>query len=236
MAARTLKLIAVAFIAACVFQSPAFAQAQEPERQLVRPVSSTPTAVIVIHGGGWWSCNPSQVRPVCDVLRPYVDTYAPEYTLSMVSPFPQANRDLKAYVENLRSIGYERILAVGVSAGGNLAAFLAQHDLVDGFVSWSAPTDLRRFDWYRRTPGWVVERFAPTRRKKIRASPALHSITAPGLIIHSEAEWMPLFMARRLHAAAPASDLVVLPGTAHGMVYFDLAMPITLQWILNDLS
>ena len=189
------------------------------------------TAVVVIHGGGWWTGSAADVQPVCDAL-PEFDCYRPSYTLSMTAPFPAANVDLRAYVAELRLRGYDRVLAVGLSAGGNLSAWLAARGYVDGAVTWSAPSDLRVFDWWRRTPGWVVHRFAPYRSDRRRASPAWHGVDVPILIIHSRRERMPLDQARRLRAASPLGRLVVLDGRDHAMGYFDRAMPLTRGWLV----
>jgi acetyl esterase/lipase len=193
----------------------------------------TPSSVVIaLHGGGWWAGDSESVAFICAALEtPERACVAPDYTLSMVAPFPAANRDLARLTRGLREQGFERVYAVGVSSGGNLAAWLGAKGLVDGFVSWSAPSDLRRIDWWRRGPGWVVHRFAPTRRNRINASPALRQMSVPALIIHSQDEWIPLGHAQRLHDADPLSELTILPGSAHGLQAAPVALPLTVTWL-----
>jgi acetyl esterase/lipase len=190
------------------------------------------SVVIVIHGGGWWSGDAGEVASICAALEtPDRASVAPNYTLSMVAPFPAANRELARLTRQLRERGFERVYAVGVSAGGNLAAWLGVKGLVDGFVCWSAPADLTRFDWWRPAPGWVVRRFAPTARKRVNASPALRPMSVPALIIHSRDEWIPVRQARRLRDADPLARLVILPGKAHGRKTAPQALPCTIAWL-----
>jgi acetyl esterase/lipase len=190
------------------------------------------SVVIVIHGGGWWTGDAGQMASICAALEtPERASVAPNYTLSMVAPFPAANRDLARLTRRLRERGFERVYAVGCSAGGNLAAWLGAKGLVDGFVCWSAPSDLRRCDWWRPVPGWVVHRFAPTARKRVNASPALRQMSVPALIIHSRDEWIPVRQARRLRDANPLAKLVILPGEAHGLKAAPLALPRTIAWL-----
>jgi acetyl esterase/lipase len=195
--------------------------------------STTPSCVVIaIHGGGWWTGDAEEMASICAALEtPERACVAPNYTLSMVAPFPAANRDLARLTRRLRERGFDRVYAVGVSSGGNLAAWLGAKGLVDGFVSWSAPSDLTRFDWWRPLPGWVVHRFAPTARKRTNASPALRQMRVSALIIHSRDEWIPVRQARRLHDADPLSKLVILPGDAHGLNAAPLALPITTTWL-----
>lgn len=191
------------------------------------------TAVVTIHGGGWWSGAPTRVSPICEeVASAGLPCFTPDYTLSMSAPYPRANRDLARFVADLRAQGYDQIFAVGASAGGNLAAWLASRGLVEGYVTWSAPSDLRRIDWKRPIPGWVVHRFAPKKWKRYAASPALRTITVPGLIFHSRDEWIPVGQARRLRRATPNGTLRVLSGSAHAMSYFDRAITPTVNWLL----
>lgn len=212
---RFTRVSVILIVGAFVFPTKAFSQ----------------DAVIAIHGGGWWSGSPSTMQRVCDAVPIEFACFTPSYTLSMQRPFPAANYDLTRFVHDLRSQGYEHVYAIGSSAGGNLAAWLAMRGLVDGAVTWSAPSNLRWIDWHRRKPGWVVHRFAPGKWKRVKASPALHHINVPMLIFHSRHEWIPAKQAWRLHRAAPLSKLVLLDGEAHALSYYDEAMPLTAAWL-----
>jgi pimeloyl-ACP methyl ester carboxylesterase len=110
------------------------------------------------------------------------------------------------------------VLAVGLSAGGNLAAWLAARGYVDGAVTLERPVRPARFRLVAADAGvGSFHRFAPNRSFRRSASPAWHGVDVPILIIHSRREWMPLDQARRLRAASPLGRLVVLDGGDHAM-------------------
>lgn len=87
--------------------------------------------ILLIHGGGWRTGNPSMHYPLAQKLAMmgYV-CFTPEYRLSTEALFPAAVYDLKAalrwMVKNKKkyNIDVSKIVAMGHSAGGELAAFL----------------------------------------------------------------------------------------------------------------
>lgn len=89
------------------------------------------TAVIMIHGGGWRSGNPTQHYPLAQRLAAlgYV-CFTPEYRLSTEALFPASVYDLKEAVRWIKNnaskydLDTSRIVAAGFSAGGELAVFL----------------------------------------------------------------------------------------------------------------
>lgn len=89
------------------------------------------TAVIIIHGGGWRSGNRQQHHPMAQKLTSlgYV-CFTPEYRLSTEALFPAAIYDLKAAIRWVRenadkyNVNPNQIVALGFSAGGELAAFM----------------------------------------------------------------------------------------------------------------
>jgi pectinesterase len=88
-------------------------------------------AIIIIHGGGWRTGNRTQHYPLAQKLASlgYV-CFTPEYRLSTEALFPAAVYDLKAVIRWIKenagkySIDTSRVVAMGFSAGGELAAFL----------------------------------------------------------------------------------------------------------------
>jgi pectinesterase len=88
-------------------------------------------ALIMIHGGGWRTGNRTQHYPLAQKLAAlgYV-CFTPEYRLSTEALFPAAVYDLKAVIRWIRNnaatynIDTSKIVAMGFSAGGELAAFL----------------------------------------------------------------------------------------------------------------
>jgi len=89
------------------------------------------TAVIIIHGGGWRSGNREQHHQMAQKLAGlgYV-CFTPEYRLSTEALFPAAIYDIKAAIrwvrENAAKYNFNpnQIVALGFSAGGELAAFM----------------------------------------------------------------------------------------------------------------
>ena len=199
-------------------------------------------AVMVIHGGGWWTGSANAAATVCDavVAQLSLTCFAPDYTLSGVAPFPAANRDLMSAVTYVRALGFSRIGAVGLSAGGNLTAWLAAHGLVDVAAVWSAPSDLTTIpDWNPpKHPGkvGVVRSFAPTASARRAASPGLKTISVPLLVVNSDDELIPLSQARELYRAATGErHLTLLSGTAHASEYTAVELPETLAWLTTHL-
>jgi len=87
--------------------------------------------VLLIYGGGWRSGDKSQMEAMAKVLATngYV-AVAPEYRLSLEAIYPAAIYDLKASLRWMRenagriNLDKSKIASLGVSAGGQLAAFL----------------------------------------------------------------------------------------------------------------
>lgn len=88
-------------------------------------------AIMIIHGGGWRSGNRAQHHPLAERLASLGYTcFTPDYRLSTEALFPAAVTDLKTAVRWIRDhasqykIDASRLVALGFSAGGELAAFL----------------------------------------------------------------------------------------------------------------
>jgi acetyl esterase/lipase len=201
------------------------------EMDIYTPEAPNGMAVLVVHGGGWWSGTRTKIGLSCQNLADDGYTcFSPEYRLSGAAPFPAANHDVAAAVQYIRSLGFSRLGAVGFSAGGNLVGWLAARGVVDVAVSWSAPSKLPGLTWDSPV-GSPVLRFAPTAAKRQAASPALSKISVPLLVVSSNNELMPLGQANALYRAGIAQKhLTVLPGTKHALSYFTVEMPETVAW------
>ena len=89
------------------------------------------TAIIIIHGGGWRSGNRQQHHQMAQKLASlgYV-CFTPEYRLSTEALFPAAIYDIKASIRWIREnaekyhVNPDEIVALGFSAGGEMAAFM----------------------------------------------------------------------------------------------------------------
>ncbi|MCP9752004.1 alpha/beta hydrolase [Ferruginibacter sp. HRS2-29] len=89
------------------------------------------TAILIIHGGGWRSGNRYQHQPLAQKLAELGYTcFTPEYRLSTEALFPAAIFDIKAAIRWIRenaekyNVDTSKIVALGFSAGGEMAAFL----------------------------------------------------------------------------------------------------------------
>ncbi|TJZ76379.1 alpha/beta hydrolase [Rhodococcus oryzae] len=99
-----------------------------------RGLTTTSPALFFIHGGGWVYCDLDSHDAVCRFLaeRAGVRVVAVDYRLAPESPFPAAVHDVEAaysfVTANAAGLGIDpdRIAVGGDSAGGNLAAVLAQ--------------------------------------------------------------------------------------------------------------
>lgn len=110
------------------------------EMDVYRPKSAWGSlpAIVCIHGGGWANGTRVNHAHVAQALaaRGYVAATI-SYRLSGEAPFPAAIHDCKAAVRFLRAnanelgIDSENIGAIGLSAGGHLAALLATSAAVD---------------------------------------------------------------------------------------------------------
>ncbi len=212
--------------------------------------------LLLIHGGGWESGARIDVAPLGRVLaQDGFVVVAPDYRLAPTYPFPAAFEDVTAAVRWMRDhasdfdVDPTRIAALGVSAGGHLAALLAVHGAgpngsmahVGAVASWSGPLDLPL----------TIDSASPTNRATLvrmigqflacpaldcpnalqAASPAAHvdASDAALLIVTSEREATPVLqartMARRLADAGVEHRLIEVPGGRHAEDLTDVVVP-----------
>ncbi|MEI9806842.1 MAG: alpha/beta hydrolase [Bacteroidota bacterium] len=89
------------------------------------------TAILIIHGGGWRSGNKTLHHPLAQhlALLGYA-CFTPEYRLSTEALYPAAVYDLISAIRWIKqnaanyNIDTSRVVALGHSAGGELAAFI----------------------------------------------------------------------------------------------------------------
>ncbi len=88
-------------------------------------------AIIIIHGGGWRSGNRAQHHPLAQKLASLGYTcFTPDYRLSTEALFPAGIHDIKAAIHWIKknallyNIDTSKVVALGFSAGGEMAAFM----------------------------------------------------------------------------------------------------------------
>jgi acetyl esterase len=207
------------------------------------PPSGAPGAVVFLHGGGFvfgdLDTHDAQSRRIAN--RTGLAVLAVDYRRPPEHPFPAAPDDVDAAVAWLVGNGpatgtdVSRLVALGDSAGGNLALVAALRNpglfaatvLVYPFVD-----PRRRFESYRReAAGLGAEEAAWFWRQYAGPSPdladpdlapidsdALHTLP-PSLVVAAEHD--PLVdedveLARRMEAAGVAVSLSTYPGMVHG--------------------
>lgn len=97
-------------------------------------------AILIIHGGGWRTGNRTMHIPLAQHLaaKGYV-TITAEYRLSTEALYPAAVHDLKAAIRWIRAnapiynIDSQRVVGLGFSAGGQLAALLGNTNHIQSF-------------------------------------------------------------------------------------------------------
>jgi len=223
-----------------VVEHHAYGSARSQFGELFLPGGDGPHPVAVVLHGGFWRAQHGcrQTRPLCrDLAARGWAAWNVEYRrLGRLSGggWPRTLEDVAAAVDHLADIprvplDLRRVVAIGHSAGGHLAAWLATRPAprvpVTGVVAQAGVVDLRLASELRLsrgvvhrllggTPAMVPERYAA-------ASPAERlPLRVPALLVHGEAdETVPAVMSERFAAAARAAgdrvELALVPGEGH---------------------
>jgi acetyl esterase/lipase len=203
--------------------------------------------VLAIHGGSWIGGSKSEYGPQVERLarHGYV-VFVADYRLARpgLPSWPEVLDDLRESVRWIRlhadeyHVDPERIVAMGSSAGGHLAALLGTLPptaepngvscRVQAVVNLYGPSDLVELmagrklsnDPVRLLIGATLDEGLPRLRQ---ASPMTHvtSDDAPMLLIHgSDDRWIPIEqsqrMAESLARAGVRHRLLAVPGARHG--------------------
>jgi acetyl esterase/lipase len=210
-------------------------------------------AVICIHGGGFSGGTRTDYDDLCRrfARRGYV-ALTIDYRLSPKHKWPAHIHDCKAAIRWLRAhaeeyrVDPERIAAMGSSAGGHLAQFLAvtndvrefdgdhthrdQSSRITCVAAWSQASDFTREYGIWKGAAEAFRGFlgdeltSETRRTHVRASP-LFWVTpnaAPTLIIHGTLDQEVLFLQsvwiyEKLRSAEVDVELLPIEGGGHGL-------------------
>ena len=213
-------------------------------------------AVVLLHGGGWASGSRAYTRAPMRSLaaRGYVGVSVDYRLARRRSRFPAAVADVRCAIRFLRAnharfgIDPARIVAMGFSAGGHLAAMLAVAPDVEALddgtcdvvgvgpevaaaVAWYAPFDLRVWRGERPRAARIVRAFlgaTPEESPELAAlaSPVEHvgPSDAPLLIVHGTADTVvtlaePRAMLSAMRDAGVRAHLVEVSEGRHGFPF-----------------
>jgi acetyl esterase/lipase len=128
-----------------------------------------PLTAILIHGGGWLQVGPHYVATMEQLAYRYRRRRIRVFNIDYASGGEASLASVTATYDKIRRRVSGPIVAVGASAGGQLALMLARRRALAGVVAYAAPTDLvHSTSWLRLA---VDGAFAPPDLR--RYSPAL---------------------------------------------------------------
>jgi len=227
----------------------AYGEATQQFGDVRLPKSAGPHPVaIVIHGGYWRSTyGLEHIGHLCAALtRARMATWSLEYRRigDPTGGWPATGEDVVRGAEYLRTLAQRypldltRVVAVGHSAGGQLALWLAaQHKIpLRGVVSLAGVSDLRRAWELGLSRGVVADLLGGKPQEQPeryhQASPIeLVPLGVPERLLHgTRDDVVPIEISRSFQAAAAAAGddarLIELPDAGH----FDLIDPRTHAW------
>jgi acetyl esterase/lipase len=214
---------------------------------LPRQAGPHPVA-IVIHGGFWRAqYGLDHIGHLCrELARQRIAAWSLEYRRigHAGGGWPGSGEDVRDGAANLRALArhheldLDRVVALGHSAGGQLALWLAaQHSTaLRGVISLAGVSDLRQ-GWRLGLGGGVVGAFLGGSPEEVRerydlASPIeLLPLGVPQRLVHGDLDdTVPMAMSRDYQAAARASGddavLLALAGAGH----LELIDPRAAEW------
>lgn len=215
---------------------------------IYRPTGPPPAegwpVVLAIHGGGWYRFSKNQYGPkaaAAMVPRGYV-VVAPNYALATNDrpSWPLNFDQLQDAVAWVRSHAEEygldpdRVVAMGESAGGHLAALLGTSPRddttrVQAVVDFFGPTDLALLSRSSGQLARTIGRFlgeglesAPERYQDASPNLRVTPTSAPVLMIHGDRDtvvrsWQSTLLRDALTAAGVDNELIIVPGGMHGL-------------------
>jgi acetyl esterase/lipase len=223
-------------------------------------------ALVLVHGGGWQSGDKSSMAAIATVFaQAGFASFSVDYRLAPAAPYPAATTDVATAVRWLRQpaqvahygIDPARIGIFGVSAGGNLAAWvgasgsgaLDEGARVRAVASWSGPMALVKYAVHATpsAPGSSVSAYLGCDPRRCRsrardASPLTHldESDPPMLIVNSTHELVPFDQARTMDAALAVAGvghrLLLVRGGFHAEQLAPVATKPTLAFFRRELG
>lgn len=184
---------------------------RKPVKEVKHPQSKPKGVMLVFAQGGWLASPPSEVRTTRHYQRRYAALGWIAVDVGYRPGGQQGFTDVKRAYDKAKSDhpGLP-ICAVGESSGGHLALMLATARPLDCVEPVDAPTDLTQ----GLPKALDVEARAVFGSDLAKWSPLLHAKQIHGKVLIVQAASDPVVpakQAKRLHAALPDSELVLLP-------------------------
>lgn len=209
---------------------------------LYRPQGKGPfPAALYLHGGGWSGGDRRQLRRMATAFAEHgVAGMAIDYRLSPAYRYPAATDDARAAIEWMQAHAAElnfdrhRLVLVGSSAGGELAALLGvTSGAAQAVIVFNPVLDVTEMDHRRQMIRSYLGGSCEANRKTcVEASPLLriHKRPPPFLILHGTAdETVPYQQAEQMRARLSKAGGRVELFTAEGAGH---AFWATQQWFL----
>ena len=171
-----------------------------------RTTTASSGTIVWIHGGGFTRGGRAELLDgsadaVVEQRRRGFDIVSVDYRLAPTHPFPAARDDIAAAVRWIRDDGAalglsaERIVLVGHSAGGTLAAMIGTTPgtateagpvpRVDAWVSVAGMASFDPVEMARDFPGeWGID--SPAERRSAEPNATIDADDPPGLLIHGD--------------------------------------------------
>jgi acetyl esterase/lipase len=202
-------------MAAVCLTTPGPAQAHDI---VMAPKGRPKATVLVVHLGSWVQGDATSCLPVARFLAAHgYRAVSIDYTLRDV---PRSYRQSERKARR-----YHAAYAVGESAGGSIASWLAARRFVRAAVDVSGPVDLPRWERTSLPAGFLrgiglsgraAWEWSPLRRYSVRSAPLLG-------VYWDRDPWVPLAQGRAI--ARRGAKLRVLHGRGHvGHTYFRAAL------------
>ncbi len=220
------KWLLAAWLVVLVGSNAELASAREPAMAKQHPVA------MLLHGGGFLFEGEDRMAVASELAGElgFEVSYVDYPLFDLPGAIATAERHARALGRGGRTV-----LAFGESAGGTLAALLAQRGLVDAAATYSPVADMRAFPAHTEDAEQYMEFIQADRRDLRRASPALFTSSAPilalraagdrGFVARGMRRW-----ARRDHAV----ELVRVPGRHSGArqpAFYARNATLALRWL-----
>lgn len=184
--------------------------------------AATPVVVFVLHWGGFLGGTPALMDPHVNALRAAgVNAVSLDYPLT--TPLAE-ERWVTRRVREAKRAG-QRVIVWGTSAGGTLAASVAQRGIADAGVATAPVADLTT---------WALDVPLGSASERRAASPMYQPCRkrSPMLLLHAKDDTITPFAATRRYARRCGIHLAVRKTGGHMQAAW--AQPSVVRWIVRQ--